>query len=345
MGEIPVAPNDARVEKNVETEKYEYVSNDNVRYEWSEGEKAWFPMYDEELVKLQQSVYGTAQPFDDPKVLQRRKKEELKEKQRQEREAQRAIRKNTAIYVSGLPSSATFEDIEEYFKKCGIIMVDFETGKAKIKMYKDEQGQFKGDCTVFYFQDASVNIACDIYDESEFTPGCKIKVQPAKFEEKRAEEGKKRKVDKVLMKKRLEQLQKKLNWDESQDLLNTEKFKRIVVLKHMFSKQELDDHPEVILEIKEDIRNECSKFGEVSSVKLFEESEEGLATVKFKNEISAQLCVQKTNGRCFGGQQIQASIYDGSFKLKKTKSREAAEEEQERLEKFAEWLESNKQEN
>lgn len=41
-------------------------------------------------------------------------------------------------------------------------------GLAKIKLYKGEEGQFKGDALVVYFKEESVNLACTMLDETPF---------------------------------------------------------------------------------------------------------------------------------------------------------------------------------
>lgn len=46
------------------------------------------------------------------------------------------------------------------------------------------------------------------------------------------------------------------------------------------------------------------------------------------------------NGRFFGGQKVEAYIFDGEEKFKKNSSREVNQEvEKERLERFGTWLE------
>ncbi|CAG8519302.1 6346_t:CDS:2, partial [Ambispora leptoticha] len=68
---------------------------------------------------------------------------------------------------------------------------------------------------------------------------------------------------------------------------------------------------------------------------------DGIVVIKFKEKISAEACVLKNNGRFFSGRRIEAEIYDGKQKFKKTTSRanETEEEEAARLEKYAKWLE------
>jgi HIV Tat-specific factor 1 len=45
---------------------------------------------------------------------------------------------------------------------------------------------------------------------------------------------------------------------------------RIVVLKHMFSLKELDEDASLLLDLKEDVRDECSTLGEVTNVVLYD---------------------------------------------------------------------------
>jgi len=48
----------------------------------------------------------------------------------------------------------------------------------------------------------------------------------------------------------------------------------------------------VILDIKEDIREECSKIGDVTNVVLFDKEPEGVVTVRFSDPEAARQCVR-----------------------------------------------------
>lgn len=84
---------------------------------------------------------------------------------------------------------------------------------------------------------------------------------------------------------------------------------KVVILKHMFTLKELEvrrvfqtppmypdtitqDDPAAILDIKEDIREECSKLGDVTNVVLFDREEEGVASVRFTTPEAARACVR-----------------------------------------------------
>lgn len=47
-----------------------------------------------------------------------------------------------------------------------------------------------------------------------------------------------------------------------------------------------------MLEIKEDIREECAKLGEVTNVVLFDKEPDGVASVRFTNAQAAEACVR-----------------------------------------------------
>jgi HIV Tat-specific factor 1 len=47
-----------------------------------------------------------------------------------------------------------------------------------------------------------------------------------------------------------------------------------------------------MLDIKEDIRGECSKLGEVTNVVLFDKELDGVASVRYSTPEAAQACVR-----------------------------------------------------
>jgi HIV Tat-specific factor 1 len=70
------------------------------------------------------------------------------------------------------------------FSKCGVIAEEIDRGKPRIKLYKNDKGQPKGDALVVYFRPESVKLAVQMLDDSDFrfgVEGTRIKVQPADF--------------------------------------------------------------------------------------------------------------------------------------------------------------------
>lgn len=91
--------------------------------------------------------------------------------------------------------------------------------------------------------------------------------------------------------------------------ISANKNSRVVVLKHMFTPKELEDDPSLLLDLKEDVREECETLGEVTNVVLYDvrqylpsfvilfsshrlqKEPDGVMTVKFRDPISAQACI------------------------------------------------------
>lgn len=110
------------------------------------------------------------------------------------------------------------------------------------------------------------------------------------------------------------------DWDDDDPALRPNvslRQDRTVVLKGLFTLQEIkasagiwprriaistrltcavQEDVEAILDIKEDVRDECNKIGEVTNVVLYDQEPEGVVTVKFAQPDDAQECVRV---RCF----------------------------------------------
>ncbi|KAI9333312.1 nuclear mRNA splicing factor-associated protein [Obelidium mucronatum] len=252
---------------------------------------------------------------------------------------------NSSIYITNLPLDVTIEEMKEVFTKYGIIMEDIATGLPRIKLYTNEKGEFKGDALVTYFKEESVKLAVDLMDDSDFRFGenSKIRVSHAVFKEKeRPPSDGPKKIDKKKAQKKIQNLQKKLDWFEEEAGKKSDKFSKIVILKHMFTKQEIDEDPTLLIDLKEEVREECEKLGEVTNVVMYDHSDDGVITVRFRDTEAATKCVEKNNNRFFGGRRILAYHFDGKEKFKETKTAaEIQAEEEKRLAAFENWLEEN----
>ncbi|KAJ3108227.1 hypothetical protein HDU97_001761 [Phlyctochytrium planicorne] len=309
---------------------------DGVKYIWDESQRAWFPMWDENLISQQQSAYGGN---DDPNEQEPKKKPKDKEPPKK--------KPITSVYVTGLPLDVTIEELKESFEKYGILMEDLATGQPKIKLYKDAEGKFKGDALITYFKEESVDLAINLLDDSPFRFGesVNMRVSKAEFKEKAplTEEQKRAlKVDKKVVQKKIQKLERRLDWFEDEEKAPS-KLNKIVVLKNMFTKEEIDADPTLLIDLKEEIRTECENFGEVTNVVLYDHTEDGVVTVKFKDIEAAEACVKRNSGRFFGGQRIVSYLYDGKEKFKKKMTKEEEEvEEEKRLAAYEDWLEKQK---
>ncbi|TFK54326.1 hypothetical protein OE88DRAFT_1654950 [Heliocybe sulcata] len=366
-----------------ESGTWRYENEDGSELEWDAKKRAWVPLVDEDVFKNHQAAYSVAgvdELAPAAPILAREKKRKKREevddgpylgptaKRNKKKDGQPAERKskNTAVYVTGLPPDTEFEEIHERFSKFGLIEED-DQGEPKIKMYAREDGSFNGEALVVYFKEDSVTLALNILDDAELRLGdgsTRMRVQKADFKHKAGEDGgagngekpvERKTVDRKRATRRITKMQKKLEeWDDEEEgfgpLLDkndkteaANKNSRVVVLKRMFTLQELQEDASLLLDLKEDVREECSSLGEVTNVVLYDNEPEGIMTVKFRDPLSAQACVLKMNGRFFAGRRIEAALYSGRQRFKKGGAGDdyeggGEEAEKKRLAEFEQWL-------
>ncbi|KAG0272559.1 hypothetical protein BGZ95_011686 [Linnemannia exigua] len=403
-----------------ETGRWTYTDAEGISFEYDENLKAWFPMFNEQLIQAQQSAYGETIPDNLESVYaenarrQKRKKDDTEDiyhsgtshpishsynnddeeeeqdedrgdaheilglagresdfppglasipgqsdgsgnkyankKQKQPKGKQeRKPKPISSVFVTGLPLDTDLEEMMDVFKKGGVFMED-ENEKPRIKLYTNSQGQRNGEALVTYLRHESVALAVDLLDDTEYRPGVekgRIRVQQAQFKEKERTattpagltEERKKKVQ-----KKYQKLEKKLDWFDDENLVKADKWNKVCILKHMFTLQELEADPTLLLDLKEDIREECEKCGEVTNVVIYDHHPEGVVSVRFKEKESAELCVKLMSGRFFAGQRVVAEIYDGHTKYESQKSKEELEEEEKlRLDRYAKWLEAEEE--
>ncbi|XP_070170142.1 17S U2 SnRNP complex component HTATSF1 [Polyergus mexicanus] len=325
--------------------------NDGSVYFWDKEKNAWFPKVDQDFMARYQMSYGfadtsTPQPNPpepkEPTSPQKAKEEKEQRKAEAKRKAQEPPTwfevdeaHNTAIYVSGLPLDITMDELIELFTKCGLIARD-ERGKDKIKLYKDGNGEPKGDALCTYIKVESVDLALKILDGSQIR-GKTLSVQRAKFQMKGeydpALKPKRKKKDKERQKKIQEKL---FDWRPERMRGEPLKCERVVILKNLFTPEDFDREVQLLLEYQQDIRSECLKCGDVKKVVIYDRHPEGIAQVTFREPAEAQACVQLLNGRWFSQRKISAEIWDGKTKYKIT---ETDAEIEARLQKWDTYLE------
>ena len=211
------------------------------------------------------------------------------------------------MYVTRLPPDATREELAERFGRCGVLEED-DDGDPKIKLYARDDGSFSGEALVVYFKEESVALAVAMLDEAELRIGDSstvMSVSQAEFAHKggagNGEVKERKTIDKRKATKRLGRMQKYVSqstlegswiltkrrkledWDSDDefgplkdDNDNSKaagKNSRVVVLKHMFSPRQIEEDASLILDLKEDVREECSALGEVTNVVLYDVSD------------------------------------------------------------------------
>ncbi|GAA5821235.1 hypothetical protein JCM10212_005328 [Sporobolomyces blumeae] len=327
----------------------------------------WLPKLSDDDILQQQQAYGPSTTSEDPESNNKRKQpDDDHPKKPKKPKRDKPTRANTAVYVSNLPRSTTAAQLARVFGKAGVFLEDLATGEPRIKLYTWDHdsapdpaqvGQFKGEALVVYLQEASVDLACRLFDETELELGSGqgvIKVQPARFdhpkphasssssstastsrpngpvastdasnvtetdEERRQREAKAKRQGKKAAALRKQKLE---DWSSSEDEASQQqsrKLKGVVVLEGMFTLDELEEDKTLLLDLKEDVRDECEALGVVTNVTLYDQEPRGIITVRFKDEISAQACILKMSGRFFAGRTIKAYPMTSSHKFVKS---------------------------
>ena len=160
-----------------------------------------------------------------------------------------------------------------------------------------------------------------------------MKAQRSKFELKGDfdPKKKKKKLSNKAKQKLKEKQQKLFDWRPDKNPFERSKNERIVILKNMFDISEFDKDPTLINELRNDVRDECAKFGEIKKVMLYDRNPEGVISVSFKEAEDADKCIAALNGRWFAKKKISAACHDGKTKY------DIQETEEERAKRIADW--------
>lgn len=351
---------------------------DGTVYDWDPEKKAWFPKVTEDFIAAYQANYGFTQEegpdakktipsSSDPSAPEPNSKPPVKEKSidstsdpipvqhgtstkdgKQKGEKRKAEPgwfdidedKNTNVYVSGLPPDITPDEFAELMSKCGIVMRDPITEEYKVKLYKDKEGNLKGDGLCCYLKKESVALAMRLIDESEVR-GYRLHVEAARFELKGQYDASKKKKKSKDYKKKLQQQQRQLDWRPEKQGEARKRHEKVVIIRNMFHPSDFEEDPLVLNEYREDLRTECEKFGEVKKVVLFDRHPDGVASIAFKEADQADACIASFNGRWFGGRQLSALLWDGvtDYQIEET-----TREREERLKGWSSFLEGGDQE-
>lgn len=337
-----------------EDDTHTYTDADGTKFFWDKEKHAWFPKITDDFMAQYQMSYGFTdntndtqevpkeEPKSEPKIKENEKLEEIvgmKRKPSAPTWFEVGDDQNTKVYVSNLPEEYTEEEFVDVMQKCGLVMRDPSTGKMKVKLYRDAEGHLKGDALCTYIRVESVDLALKLLDGSDFK-NKKIKVEKAKFEMKGEYDPKlKPKMKKRKDKQKLKRMQEKLfDWRPEKMIGERAKHERIVIVRNLFEPSLFDQDVGLILEFQQDLREECSKCGEVRKVILYDRHPEGVAQINMSCPEEADECVNLLNGRWFGKRKITAEIWDGKTKFKIA---ETDAEISQRIDKWDEFLEAD----
>lgn len=140
------------------------------------NKKAWFPRIDDDFLAIYQMNYGfidnttKSETTEKPQaeIVQKTNDAEIQdestaaatESSGRKRKAPApppkwfdvAPEQNTKVYVSNLPNDITEDEFGQLMSKCGLVMKDLKSGKLKLKLYRDSQGELKGDGLCHYIK-------------------------------------------------------------------------------------------------------------------------------------------------------------------------------------------------
>lgn len=353
------------------SDPYTYTDpEDGTVYDWDHEKKAWFPKITEDFIAAYQANYGFTKEGDpdannaavsstDPAAPEKEKpgdytqKQEADQRETPAKEAKQKgekrkvepgwfdidDNKNTNVYVSGLPPDTSTEEFVEMMSKCGIVMRDPITDEYKVKLYKDKEGNLKGDGLCCYLKKESVALALRLIDESEVR-GYRLHVEAARFELKGQYDASKKKKKNKDYRKKMQQQQKQLDWRPEKKGELRKRHEKVVIIRNMFHPSDFEEDPLVLNEYREDLRTECEKFGEVKKVILFDRHPDGVASIAFKEPEQADACIASFDSRWFGGRQLSAQLWDGTTDYQ---VEETSREREERLKGWSTFLEGSTQ--
>ena len=187
--------------------------------------------------------------------------------------------------------------------------LDPETLKPKIKLYQTPTGQLKGDASICYARQESVQLALQILDESPWDSKHVIRVQQAKFEAKEGADSStsnKRRRPVSEAKRKVARLALLQAQDEGfgERLSGGRKGLRIIVVKHM-----MDGIPENRLE--DELHEYCQEHGQVEKITCIEKSK--VVIIKFAEPAAASKAVEAWHGKPNErtNEKMEATYWDG----------------------------------
>ncbi|CAJ0930435.1 unnamed protein product, partial [Mesorhabditis belari] len=324
---------------------------DGVKHVWDREKQEWQRVQeiDEDFIANYQANYGVDYDYskievkkpDNVKPQEKEKNEQKKDKNKIPQKGWVDNELNTSVYVTNLPPDIDEEEFHEFMIKCGVVQMDPRSNKPKIKLYRNQDGSLKGDGRCTYVKQESVELATTLLHESMFK-GSKISVEEAHFEMKGDYDPakKKRRLTAQQKKRFLDQQNKIFAWTPDKPRSYRPKSDCVVILKGLFTIEEMEANAALMLDLKEELSKSCAKYGPVKKVVVYDNNPEGVASVHFSNTEHSDLAVKSLNNRVVDGRLIQAHLWDGRTKYKVEESEEEAKK---RLEKYGQSLEANEE--
>ncbi|KAF1915038.1 hypothetical protein BDU57DRAFT_260653 [Ampelomyces quisqualis] len=262
---------------------------------------------------------------------------------------QKTVQENRAIYVTNLPRDTNEVELEAVFSRYGIIDQGAD-GNKRIKMYADDEGNFNGEALIVYFKSDSIDLAVKMLDDYWFRieeqNNGTISVKEADFSYKRNKDSeqvvsKLTRQDKKASERNRADLNRKLaEWSDNEDEVKEayapkkNKWAKICIVKNAFTLKELDEDAAAYLEIKEDMREQGEKYGDVTNVTLYDKEPEGIVSVRFKEFEAAEQFRDVCHGKSFAYRRLEVTIAENKPRFRKSRRGEEEDSsDEDRLER------------
>lgn len=360
--------------------KKSFRSDAGVKYMWDEDEQEWVEDDDQEDSEdeeggqggkvesedggsnhggthgLSKSVSGPGSadnPNENENDSDKGKEEKRKRKKRKKGGDWSANAGQMWIYVSQLPLDISVEEVKAHFSKVGLIAINPADQQPKIKLYTDDTGAPKGDCSICYVAQSSVEMAVDVLHGGFIRASCRkpIDVQKAEFQRREDFHPDWRKTRPSVSRNQVKVVQsvvaQALAWNNEDDSgVSKRKAVKIVVVEGMFEPQDFED-PTFSDTLEQDVATECGKCGEILKITVYSKNSRGPVIVKFATSYAAQECIRLFDGRFYAGRKLRCFFWDG--KTNYDVSSEGGDGanttavEDKRLDEFGDWLENEQQ--
>ncbi|KJH47510.1 hypothetical protein DICVIV_06397 [Dictyocaulus viviparus] len=316
-----------------------------VKMKWNRTTQQWEQAdesVDEDFIANYQANYGIQ--YDYKKRVETSKQKDNVIEKKDEKKASGSTEtqgwvdmqeKVNAVYVSNLPTDITFEEFKEFMSKCGVIQPDARTNKPKLKLYTDDQGHLKGDGRCCYIKKESVDLALSILDGYNLN-GKEVRVEKARFELKGE-------FDPSKKRKKLTKADSEIPGDAHWGIHGIFEWRPekprnyrpisdcTVVIKNLFTLEMMEKNAALMMDLKEEVQESCSKYGAVKKVVVYDNNPEGVVTVTFETTDSSDMAVKMLNGRIVDGRRLEVTLWDGKAKYK------VAETDEERQRRLSAW--------
>ena len=91
---------------------------------------------------------------------------------------------------------------------------------------------------------------------------------------------------------------------------------KVVVFKNCFTVDEMNSAPELILTVRDGLRNVCAPFGITKKINVFDGHPMGVCSVAFVNHEEADRAIQNLHARMFRGRVPNLTLIQGVCPIK-----------------------------